>query len=295
MKKIGLLVLVSWLAGCHTVHTPLPDTRTLTQPAQQTLQEKKKNLQTKQPRPELADTLGGLVQSDTWTIYKDQQQEEFTGHVFYDNGIYTFKAAYALSDHRAHTVTASGQIYLKQAQPQNPVYEATGDWGRYNYQTGQGVLKSTTKNPVQLVMTDNEQTVTAQAKRIDFNTATQVFTLQGRVFVKRVTPQGTQTMKADKATFKQQEDYLYLSGHALLSDGQQTLQADNVIYNGAKNEARAFGARPLLTGATKQGTFAIIADNVSSDAQGNQVTLDGQVQGWLVSPELNNNKINTKF
>lgn len=296
MKNLLLFgLLLGLLAGCHTVHADLPETRTLTKPAQQTLQAKKKQLQSKHPHADLADTLGGLVQSDEWTIYKDQEQEEFKGHVFYDNGIYTFKAQYALSDRRAHTVTASGQVYLKQAQPQNPVYEVYADWGRYNYQTGKGLLKSTTKNPVRLIMTDSEQTITAQAKKADFNTTSQLFTLQDNVFAKRITPQGTQTMQADKAILKQQEDYLYLSGHAMLSDGQQTLQADTIIYNGAKNEAHAFGARPLLTGSNEQGTFAIIADNVSSDAQGNQVTLDGRVQGWLVAPELNNNKLNTKF
>ncbi len=290
-----LAVCLCLLSACNTVHTPLPDAKTITQPARQTLQARKKKLQPKRPRTELADALGGLVQSDQWAVYKDLEQEEFTGHVFYDNGTYTFKADYALSDRKAHTVTARGNVQLKQHLPQNPVYEGTADWGRYNYKTGQGILKSTTKNPVHLVMTEEAQTVTAHAKRIDFNTDTQIFTLQGNVQVTRVTPKGTQTMQADKIILKQQEDYVHLSGHAQLSDGAQTLRADNVIYNGAKNQARAYGARPLLTGATEQGTFAIIADNVSSDAQGNEVTLDGRVQGWLVAPQLNNHEINTKF
>lgn len=296
MKTYTLLCLsVLFIAACHTVHTPLPDAKTLTRPAQQTLQNQKKKLQAQRPQTELADVLGGLVQSDQWTVYKDLEQEEFTGHVFYENGQYTFKSDYALSDRKAHTVTASGNVQLKQHLPQNPVYEATANWGRYNYKTGEGTLKSSSKNPVFVQMTDENQTVTARAKRIDFNTQTQIFTLQGNVLVTRVTPQGTQTMQADKIILKQQEDYVYLTGHAQLSDGQQTLQADTVLYDGAHNQARAFGARPLLTGATEQGTFAIIADTVASDAQGNHVTLDGRVQGWLVSPALNNNELNTKF
>ncbi len=296
MKKYAsCLILLTWVAGCHTVHTNLPDAHSITQPARQTLQTKKQKLQAKHAPVKLDDTLGGIVQSDEWIIYKDKEQEEFKGHVFYDNDQYIFKAQYALSDRKQHTITASGNVYLKEQLPQHPVYEVHTDWGRYNYQTGQGYLKSTSSRPVRLQLTEPTQTVTAHAKRIEFNTQTQTATLQGNVFTTRVTPQGTQTMHADKAIIKQLENYVYLSGHATLSDGLRTLQADTIIYNGAQNEARAFGARPLVTGSAEQGTFAIIADNVSSDAQGKVVTLDGRVQGWLVSPQVNENKLNEKF
>ena len=156
-------------------------------------------------------------------------------------------------------------------------------------------MKSTTKNPVRLILTDNTQTVTANAKQISFDTNTQVFVLTGQVDAKRITAQGTQTMQANKATVKQLEDYLLLEGNAVLADDVRTLKADTVLYDGAHDQAHAYGARPLVTGSTEQGTFAIIADNVSSDAQGNVITLDGRVQGWVVSPEINNHKINNKF
>ena len=175
------------------------------------------------------------------------------------------------------------------------IYEAYADSARYNYKTGKGVLQSTTQNPVRLILTDATQQVTASAKHISFDTTNQIFILTGKVKAVRTTAEGTQTMQADKATLKQLEDYLYLEGNAVLADEAHTLQADTVIYDGAHNQAHAYGARPLATGSTEQGTFAIIADNISSDAEGTFVTLDGKVQGWLVSPELNDNKINHKF
>jgi lipopolysaccharide assembly outer membrane protein LptD (OstA) len=110
-----------------------------------------------------------------------------------------------------------------------------------------------------------------------------------------ITPQGTQTLQADKVLYKPSENYLHLTGNAILSDGQRTLQADTIVYNETKNEARACGSRPLVTGTSEQGTFAIIADNVTSDAEGNKVFLDGKVQGWLVAPAINNNQLNSKF
>lgn len=285
-----------FLSGCHAVQVQAPATETITRPAKQTLAQKKSMIsQKKKTATQLPEMLGGVVKSDEWIIYKDQEQEEFRGRVSYDNDAYTFKSGYALSDRKNNTFTASGNVYAKHKDEQNTVYEAYADQARYNYKTGKGLLKSTSKNPARLILTDNTQTVTACAKQISFDTNTQIFILTGQVSAKRVTAEGTQTMKADKATIKQQEDYLLLEGNAILADDLRTLQADTVLYDGAHDRARAYGARPLATGSTDQGTFAIIADNVSSDAQGNVVTLDGSVQGWLVSPEINNNKINNKF
>ncbi len=299
MKLTSLLLLFClFIVGCHTTRVEAPHTSPITRPVKQTLQQKKAAATQKHQKnaQQMPPVLGGIVQSDEWIIYKEKEQEEFKGHVFYDNGIYTFKAAYALSDRKNNTFSASGNVYAKQKDvQQGTTYEAYADQARYHYKTGKGVLESTTKNPVKLILTDQTQTIRARAKHISFDTIEQIFILTGNVYAQRTTAEGTQTMQAHKATFKQLEDYLYLDGNVTLADDQHTLQANTVIYDGAHNQAHAYGARPLATGSTEQGTFAIIADTVSSDAQGTLVTLDGKVQGWLVSPELNNNKINSKF
>ena len=252
------------LGACHSTQVPAPS---IQNEPKQVLTQKKETLQAKKKSAaQLPEVLGGIVQSDEWIIYKDKAQEEFKGHVFYDNDIYTFKADYALSDRNQHSATARGHVYLKQQEPHNPTYEAWGDYGRYNYQTGKGILKSTSKNPARLQITEDTQTITARAQQISFNTTTQLFVLTGNVEIQRTTQGNT-----------------------------QTLQADTVIYDKEHNTTTAYGARPLATGSTPQGTFAIIANKVTSDAQATVVTLDGNVQGWVVSPELNNNKINRQF
>lgn len=265
MRTALLFFMVAFLfSACRTAHVNAP---ALQNEPKQALAQKKESLQAKKKSAaQLPEVLGGIVQSDEWIIYKDKAQEEFKGHVFYDNGVYTFKADYALSERNQHSATARGNIYLKQQEKQSPAYEAWGDYARYNYKTGKGILKSTSKNPARLQITDAAQTVTARAQQISFDTNTQVFVLSGNVYAERTT-QGN----------------------------RQTLQADTVIYDGEHNTTTAYGARPLAAGSTEQGTFAIIADTVTSDAQGTVITLDGSVQGWVVSPELNNNKLNTKF
>lgn len=267
MKIHAVLLFIAsvfFLSACRGAQVVAPPVQN---EPKQALAQKKETLQAKKKAAtQLPQTLGGIVQSDEWIIYKDKAQEEFKGHVFYDNGIYTFKADYALSERNQNTATARGNVYLKQQEKQSPTYEAWADYGRYNYKTGKGILKSASKNPARLQITDTVQTLTASAQQISFNTSTQVFVLTGNVKVERTT-QGN----------------------------SQTLQADTVIYDGEHNHSTAYGARPLATGSTDQGTFAIIADKVNSDAQATVVTLDGNVQGWVVSPELNNNKINRQF
>ncbi len=258
------LMFVSLVSACRSTQVPAP---AMQNEPKQALVQKKETLQAKKKAAsQLPEVLGGIVQSDEWIIYKEKEQEEFKGHVFYDNDIYVFKADYALSDRKQNTATARGHVYLKQQEKQSPTYEAWGDYGRYNYKTGKGILKSTSKTPARLQITDTTQTLTARAEQISFNTVTQVFVLTGNVDVQRTTQGNT-----------------------------QTLQADTVIYDKEHNTSTAIGKRPLATGSTEEGTFAIIADKVNSDAQATVVTLDGHVQGWVVSPELNNHKINRQF
>lgn len=298
MKQVFLFplcILCLSLQACRTLQVQAPAVDQVPSP-RQTLQERKETFKTKHKKAsQIPEIWGGIVKSDEWTVYKEKEQEELVGNVFYDNGIYTFKAGYALSDRKQHSLTARQNVYLKQHEPNSPTYEVWTDYAYYNYNTGKGILKSTSKSPVRLRMQDDNQTLTAHAKHISFDTNTQVFILTGQVYAQRSAQGATQILQADKVTFKQAEDYLFLDGNASLADDQRTLQADAIIYDAQHNQARAFGARPLATGTTEQGTFAIIADNVTSDAQGNVVTLEGQVQGWMVSPALNENKINRQF
>lgn len=297
-RPLSLFVILPallWTAACHAVKIegPAPVTvhpKAALSQAKQSLAPKKLAFQ------ELPATLGGLVQSDSWVIYKDKSQEEFIGHVSYDNGAYIFRSDYALSDRAKSTFSAKGNVFLRQNNPNGTFYQAQADDGFYNYHTQKGNLSARGKNPVILIFHDEkDQTTTATARKAHFDLNQKIYILEKDVHIKRETPTGIQTITAQKATVKQLQDYILLEGDATLSDGKRTLAADTMIYDGQNNASYAYGDRPLLQGISEQGTFAVIADNVQSDASGQRVDLKGKVQGWLVSPQINDTKLNTKF
>ena len=299
MKKTPFLFVLLFAAavftsGCKTVHIEGPEIKI--PPAKKRLNLAKNSLKNKTQNMQLPPVLGGLIASDSWVIYKDKQQEEFKGHVSYDNGVYTFRADYALSERAKNRFTAEGNVYIKQAEPGAPVYEAYANYARYNYKTQKGILTAAKKSEIRLIYQEgSEPPVTAYAQKASFNLADGIFILEGDVRVERPTPEGLQTLKAQKAEFKEQQSHLTLSGKAELSDTQRTLMADTIVYDGEKNHSIAYGSRPLLSGTSEQGTFAIIADKVQSDNEGRKITLDGKVQGWVVSPQINEAEINDKF
>lgn len=293
-----LSILAFWaftFTACTTVKKegpvlPSPAVKPRLETAKNSLKNKKTNLTA------VPEVLGGLVQSDSWVIYKEEQKEEFTGNVSYDNGAYQFKADYALSQRALSLFTARGHVFLKQNEPDGSYYQAQADRAQFNYRTQKGTLSSVGKNRIFLQAKDSKgQLATARAKKGSFDLQEKIFVLEGDVFIERPTLQGVDTLQADKVTLKQLQDYALLEGNAKLSDGKRTLEAQTIVYDGQHNTSSAFGQRPLAYGETEQGTFAIIADKVESDAQGNVVVLDGKVQGWVVSPQLNDTKINSKF
>ncbi len=299
MKKILTFVctglLAGVLSGCKTVRIQGPEVSV--PPAKPRVEQAKQSLKDKKnAAAALPPVLGGLVSSDSWVIYKDKQQEEFKGHVSYDNDVYSFRADYALSERAKNRFSARGNVYVKQAEPGAPVYEAYADSARYNYQTEKGSLAAAKGKSLRLIYTDGQEPpVTAYAQQAAFDVQNGVFELSGNVRVERPDPSGLQTLRAQKAVYLQPQNHLTLQGGAQLSDPQRTLQAQTIIYDGAKNYSYAYGSRPLLRGQSEMGTFAIIADKVQADNAGNQVVLDGKVQGWLVSPQINDAAVNDKF
>lgn len=295
-KWLLLLPLLATVAvsGCRTVRAQGPEIKI--PPAKKQLSQAKRNLKQKAAVSKMPAVLGGLVQSDSWIIYKDKQQEEFKGNVSYDNGTYRFRADYALSERALHRFTAKGNVYLRQAETNAPEYQAYADYARYNYKTQKGILTANKGKQIRLIYTDKKNgTATAYAKKAEFDLNEQIFILEGNVRVVRDTPQGPQTLTADKATYRQAKNHLLLEGGASASDSLRTLEADTIIYDGNNNASYAYGSRPLLHGTSEEGTFAIIADKVQTDNEGKKIILDGKVQGWAVSPRLNEASANTKF
>jgi len=297
MRKILFLTLLGCIcsSACRTVTVEAPAAKTV-HPKPALLQAKKSVAAKKLSNKDIPPALGGIIKSDSWVIYKDKQQEEFVGNVSYDNGAYIFRADYALSERAKNTFSARGHVFLRQNNSDKSFYEMHAARGSYNYNTQTGQLYSNAKEPVRLIYNDGkDQTVTATAKQAQFDLAARIYILSGGVHILRQTAQDTQTVTAQKATLKQFQNYALLEGNATVSDTKRTLIADTIEYDGEHNTAVAYGQRPLLQGQTEQGTFAVIADKLQSENDGQQINLSGQVQGWIVSPQINDSKINTKF
>lgn len=293
ITRLFILFSIPWLAAaCATVKqegpaVPAPGPK---------ISRAKDALKRKTPKFNAPQTLGGLIASDSWTVYPEKQQEEFKGHVSYDNGIYTFRADYALSDRAQSTFSAAGNIYIKQAEKNGPLYEVKADDGHYNYKTGKGRLSARKNRFVYLTYQDAQGTAThAQARKAEFDTNTKTYRLYQDVTITRPTPAGTATVTAERVLARQNDQYAVLEGGVQLSTPQYTMTADTLVMDGKNNKSYAFGSRTLLQGQTEQGQFAVIADRAEAENETRLLSLKGKVQGWLVSDEINKAEINDKF
>lgn len=245
----------------------------------------------------LPDMLGGIVSSDSWIVYNEKQEEEFKGHVRYDNGIYILRSDYALSQRKKNLFTLKGNIYFRHNEPDGAWYEVYADKAVYNYQTGKGYALASKKEPLKLVYhsAQNEQ-ITAYAKRADIDTQQQVYKLTtDAVLIHQDALGNISTLKADSMLAKQQEQYVFMQGHAEAYDAQYHLKAQTLEYDGLTHHAYVYGERPLLQGTTQEGTFAIIADKATAQTDSQDIHLEGQVQGWIVSDRINKSKLNQTF
>lgn len=257
------------------------------------VQEKAKK---EKPSFSLPQTLGGAISSDSWIIYPDKEQEEFKGHVLYDNGTYVFQADYALSDRKKSTFSASGNVFVKQAPPQGPVYEVWADSGFYNYESQKGVLQSQPNKFVRLHYTDTDRVLTrAQARKADFDVQKQTYNLYTDVTLRRPTQFGLATVTADKLSVRQKDEYALLQGNAKVTTPNHSLSAQTIEFDGKNDRSYAYGSRVLGTGKTEEGIFSIIADRAELANTSRKIAFKGKVAGWVVSDEINKSEVNDKF
>lgn len=246
----------------------------------------------------LPDMLGGILASDNWTVYQDKQEEEFTGHVHYDNAQYIFRSDYALLQRKKNLFTARGNVYVRHNQDNQVWYELHAHQAIYNYQTGRGhALAAKKSGQIKLVYhTEQGDLIVAHASRADIDTKAKTYQLTGHAVIVHTTAQGViSTLKADRIFYRQQDQYALLQGHAYASQGAYQFQAATIEYNATEQRAYAYGDRPLAQGSTQDNTFAIIADKATAQTDSRKIHLEGKVQGWVVSEQINQSKANHKF
>lgn len=294
-RFVSVLLLAALCGGCASVHTQGPEVKNPA-PALAKAKEKLHHKTPKGLKGNLPPVLGGLVQSDSWIIYKDKEQEEFKGNVSYDNGAYQFRSQYALSDRKNNVFTASGDVFLRQNAQDGSFYQAESDRARYNYHTQKGTLTARKNKKITLQYQDADGLLsTASAQKAAFDLARKIYDLEGGVTLTRPTPKGLLTLEARTLHAEQIPQKAVLDGGATARTPQYTLSAQTIVLDGQNNRSYAYGARPLLQGNTEQGSFAIIADKVEAENESRKLRLDGKVQGWLVSDQINNADVNDKF
>ncbi len=299
-SKCGLWLLLAGLTlagGCThpTLHTPSVSDASASL-AQSAAQKKVQALQQKR-HADLPDTLGGIISSDRWVIYKEKEEEEFEGNVRYDNGTYSFRADYALSQRKKNLFSASGNVYARYNEVSGGYYEIYTAKATYNYQTAQGTAQSSSQTKTKLIYKAPEgDLVTALAQRAEFNIQQKTYRLTGDVFVTYQDEKGhITTLKAQELTVRQQEQYALLQGNAEAENANYLLKAQTIEYDGKQGYSYAYGARPLVQGKTEDGTFAIIADKITAENATRKIHMQGRVEGWTVSEQINRSAANKTF
>ncbi len=304
MKGLPQLLLWTAAAVCLSGCFSLTDTQTsapalpVTASLEQAAEQKKQSLATLKPSAvSLPEALGGILSSDRWTVYQEKEEEEFEGNVHYDNGQYIFRAGYALSQRKQNLFTAREKVYLRRNEPDGVWYELHAPQAVYNYKTGWGQAEAPSGQQIKLVYhTAKGDLITAYARRAEFNTKQQTYVLAGRARVLHQNAQGQlTTLKADRISVKQKTRYALLKGHASADNDTYHFQSDAIEYDGIAQQAYAYGDRPLAQGSTPDGTFAIIADKVTAQTDSRKIHLEGDVQGWVVSQQINQSKANKKL
>ncbi len=257
------------------------------------VQEKAQALKQKKPS-QLPETLGGVIASDRWVVYQEKEEEVFEGNVRYDNGVYAFRAGYALSQRKLNRITVTGNVYGRYNAPDGAWYELYADKAVYNYQSGAGHAQADGMQRIKLVYrTSDNETITAWAKQAEFNTQDEIYHLIGNAVVTYQDIHGqTVTLKAQEITAKQKENYAVLQGGAQAQNADYLLKSQTIEYNGQEGYTYAYGGRPLVQGKTPDGTFAIIADEIRAENSTRKIKLTGRVEGWTISEKLNSSRTN---
>ena len=193
--------------------------------------------------------LGGMVKSDRWLIRKDKMEEEFIGNVSYANDMYTVKADYGLSERKKQNFTLKGNVYASRKENSSKA-EVTADTFFYNKTNDSGFALPAAKKQISAVYTTQANRLKTFSNRLDFKNKFSLFEL---------------------------------TGNCELQDINNTLYAQNMVFNTQTGIFNAQGGRPVLWGFSPNGDYAIQADNITAQTKEGFFKAEGKVEGWVVS------------
>ena len=200
-----------------------------------------------QDNADVAMLLGGMIKSDKWIIRKDAMEEEFKGHVRYENEKYKLQADKALSKRKEKK------------------YELTGN--------------------VLLSRKDGDTTLTLTAARVYYDQKKDIGNASAakkkQVKVVYTTPDNTYTLLADKVEFSKQASFCKASGAVKITDKDNSLKAQSATFDRISGIFEALPQRPQISGKNDDGTYALEADKIIVDTKNETIKTVGNSQGWV--------------
>ena len=187
------------------------------------------------------------MQSDTWLINRDKEQEEFIGNVRYKNDNYSLQSDYALSKRKDKTYFLKGNIIASQTLP-DTFTQVKAEKFFYNNKTSKGYALG------------------KKGKQVEglYKTLNNTFNIYG-----------------DRIDFDKNDNFAQISGSAELDDLNNTLYGGTITLNTQSSIFEAFDKRPVLWGFEVDGDYALQADKMTADLKKGIFKAQGNVQGWF--------------
>ena len=200
-----------------------------------------------QKNEDISMLLGGMLKSDKWIIRKDAMEEEFKGHVRYENERYKLLADKVLSKRKVKKYELTGNVLLSRKD-------------------GSTTL---TLTAARVYYDQNKDTGLANAAK------------KKQVKVVYVTPDNTYTLLADKVEFSKQASFCKATGNVKITDKENSLKAQSATFDRISGIFEALPQRPQVSGKNEDGSYALEADKIIVDTKNGTIKAVGTAQGWL--------------
>jgi len=192
-----------------------------------------------------------VVQSDEWVVRRDEQQEEFRGHVRLDHAPHHLEADWALFQRPPGLWKVRGRVHLRRDLPEGETWQAWGDEGEYRLGSKKGELWGT-QGPLRITRSFSD------------STGTHLWTGSAR-----------------KAEWDGQAQVLHLIGDVGLDAADVKVRSARARYDAASRSASFEGHRPVAQFEQEGFGCACQSDRLQVQDSPRKLVASGRVRGWF--------------
>jgi lipopolysaccharide export system protein LptA len=201
-------------------------------------------------KEELSGLLGGIVQSDSWIIRKEKNEEEFIGNVHYENDMYKITADRAVSRRKEQSYTLEGNVYASRSDKKTGKAEIKAQKIFYNKLQDYGYALAPKNKQISLFYNTEENKYKLYGNKLDFS--------------------------GNFNNFK-------ITGNGKFYDINNKLYVQQMIFNRESGVFETQGGRPVLSGFNDDGNYALQADKITAFTTERKYKAEGKVRGWVTS------------